>query len=161
MQRIQYPSDLSDQEWHWIAPVLPTTAKPGRPRKYPRREILNALFYLIRTGGQWRGLPHDFPKWKTVHHYFRVWSQSGVWATLKEALRKRGRVALGRETPPSAGIIDSQSVKPPGVGGARGSEGAKKITGRKRPLLVDTQGLVLKCTVPTADVRDREGVRLL
>jgi putative transposase len=161
MEQIPYPTDLTDKEWFVIEPLLPVTNKPGRPRKYTLRAILNAVFYVLRTGCQWRCLPHDLPHWKTAYHYLRLWRKDGTWQWLHDRLRERLRVALGREAQPSAGVLDSQSVKTTGVGGARGYDGAKKIKGRKRHLLVDTQGLVLTVTVQPADVMDRDGVTLL
>jgi putative transposase len=161
MERLPYPTDLTDNEWHVIAPLLPGSKKLGRPRKYAWRDILDAIFYVLRTGCQWRFLPHDLPKWKTAYHYLWRWRKEGTWRRIHAQLREQLRVMQGREAQPSAGIIDSQSVKTTGVGGARGYDGAKHIKGRKRHLLVDTQGLVLTVTVHPADVMDRDGVVLL
>ena len=161
MKPLAYPSDVTDIEWRILEPLLPLPSRVGRPRAYSFRAICNAIFYVIRTGCQWRAVPHDLPPWATAYHYWRAWRQTGLWEQRNARLCEHVRVARGREAQPSAGIIDSQSVKTTGVGGERGYDGAKKINGRKRHVLVETQGLVLKAKVHTADVMDRDGVMLM
>ena len=141
----RYPTDLSDAEWKCLEHHVPPPNKRGRPRAHAAREILDAVFYVLKSGCQWRMLPRDFPPWKTVFHYFRLWRTDGTWETMNRALRRRLREKLGRQPEPSAGIVDAQSVKTTGVGGEqRGFDGGKKVRGRKRNILVDTEGLLVE-----------------
>jgi putative transposase len=116
--RKTYPTDLSEAEWECIEPHLPTPRAAGRPRRHSLREILDAIFYIVRSGCAWRLLAHELPPWKTIHHYFRIWRMDGTWEQLHTALPNRLGVRLKRDPQPSAAIVDSQSVKTTGVGGA-------------------------------------------
>jgi putative transposase len=160
--RKHYPSDMSDAQWEMLKPLLggPASGRGRRPVA-PRREVVNAIFYVLRTGCQWRYLPEGFPNWNTVYWYFARWLADGTWEQVNDELRRRVRVQAGREAEPSAAIMDSQSVKTTEKGGSMVTTRGKKINGRKRHLLVDTLGLLIAVVVHPADVQDRDGAKLL
>ncbi|KJE22893.1 transposase, IS4 family [Frankia torreyi] len=158
-----YPSDLTDAEWAQIEPELPAPSKDGRHEAHPRREIVNAILYVARNSCSWRALPSDFPPWETVYGFFRRWRKDGTAVRINAALRRKVRLFEGRDPEPSAGVVDSQSVKgAPTVGrDSRGYDAGKKVNGRKRFVAVDTLGLLLAVLVRPASVQDRDGGRPL
>jgi putative transposase len=159
--RQPYPTDLTDEQWELLAPLVPPVKTIGRPLEHPRREIVSAIFYQMRAGAAWRMMPHDLPPWQTVYTYFRNWRINGIWQQIHDRLRGDVREAEGREREPSAAIIDSQSVKTTDRGGVHGYDAGKKVNGRKRHILVDTLGLVWLVMVTAASVQDRDGATTL
>jgi transposase len=159
--RHRYPSDLTDAQWELIRPIVPAVRPGGRPAKHDRREIVDAILYLTRTGCSWRQLPGDFPPWATVYDYFSQWVADGTVDRLHNALRDAVRDSAGRDPMVSAGIVDAQSVRGAATVGrdSRGFDAGKKVNGRKRHIVVDTLGLLLVVLVTAASVQDRDGGR--
>jgi len=155
-RRTQYPSDVTDRQWQLIRQLLPPRSRRGR-RPIDRRRIVNAIFYVVRTGCQWRMLPKDFPNWSTVYGIFWQWRNDGTWQRVHGALRAKARKAAGKKSTPTVAIVDSQSVRTAEGGEERGYDAGKKITGRKRHVAVDTLGFLLAVVVHAADWQDQDG----
>jgi transposase len=154
---LRYGSDLTDAEWEVLSPLLPPACQCGRRRKWPMRELVNAIFFALRGGCAWNMLPKCFPPWPTVYRWFARFRDDGTWETINHHLVMLDRERAGREASPTAAVIDSQSVKTTESGGARGYDGGKKIKGRKRHAMVDTDGRALKLQAHSAAIQDRDG----
>jgi putative transposase len=159
--RKAHPTDLSDPEWELLERLIPPAGAGGRPRKHNMRQILNAIFYLVRAGRSWEMLPKEFPPKSTVFYYFNIWRKNGTWKLFNDFLREKVRLAAGRNAAPSAGVLDAQSVKASDCCENRGYDAEKKINGRKRHLLMETSGLVLLAIVHTGNIQDRDGAKLV
>ncbi|MBP2364784.1 IS5 family transposase [Pseudonocardia parietis] len=160
-RRKRYPSDTSDEQWALIETLLPAPGSGGRPEKHPRRDVVDAILYVVRAGCSWRALPADFPPWQTVYWYFNRWEQQRVTEKILPIVRRQLRAAEGRDPEPSAGIIDSQSVRGADTVGrdSRGYDAGKKVNGRKRFIVTDTLGLLLTVMVCSAGRQDRDGAK--
>jgi len=162
VQKQIYPSDLTDNQWEHIKDLFPVHAGGrGRPREIDLRTVVNAIFYVLVTGCQWRYLPADYPCWQSVYYYFRRWQRDGAWQQIHDRLRSEVRRKANRHKHPTAGCLDSQSVKTTSTPGIRGFDNGKKVNGRKRHILVDTLGLLLVVVVHTADISESAGARLV
>jgi putative transposase len=153
---------MGDKQWRVIEPLLPLKRKgPGRPIELDMRQVVNAIFYVVRTGCQWANLPQDYPNHNSVYYHYRKWCKDGTWRRVNTALREQDRQKRGRNEDPSAGVVDTQSVKTTEAGGERGYDAAKKINGRKRHIVVDTLGNLLEVIVHAAGIQDYHGAKPL
>lgn len=159
--RKPYRSDLTDEQWHLLMPLLPPPVPAGAPRTTDLREVVNSILYRLHNGCAWHALPHDLPAEGTVREYFHRWRRGGLWEKINDVLRRHVRQAEGRDQEPSAGIVDSQSAKGTRTSGTKGFDAGKKVKGSKRHILVDTLGLLLCVVVHAANIQDRDGAKLV